>query len=283
MTVIVTWNIQYGKGVDGVLDLGRIVDTVRAKGDFDVLCVQEIAVNYAEMGGGAKVDQTAQLAELLPGYAPFFGAAVDRPGAKGARRKFGNMILSRLKVLDVATHMLPRPEDDSFMHMPRNAVVALIETRGGPLRVMTTHLEFHGTVQRAAQAGRLRALYAEAAANDRRAPQPGPGAYAVPAPAIGTVLCGDFNLEKTEPPYSALTTGFTNGLETLVDAWTARYPVRPHEPTCGIFDAAQWPQGPHARDFVFVSEGLVKCVRSVSVDTETAASDHQPVRIDLED
>ena len=58
MTVIVTWNIQYGKGVDGVLDLGRIVDTVRAKGDFDVLCVQEIAINYAEMGGGAKIDQS---------------------------------------------------------------------------------------------------------------------------------------------------------------------------------------------------------------------------------
>jgi endonuclease/exonuclease/phosphatase family metal-dependent hydrolase len=283
MTAIVTWNIQYGKGVDGVVDLARIVKTVRAMGDFDVLCVQEIAINYAEMGGGEGIDQTQQLAALLPGYAPVFGAAVDRAGPKGTRRKFGNMILSRLPIVDAATHILPRPEDDSAMHMPRSAVVAIVETRSGPLRVMTSHLEFHGTVQRAAQAGRLRALYAEAVSNERRAPKPGPGAYGVLKPAIGTVLCGDFNFEKTETAYAALTTGFTNGLESLVDAWVERYPEIPHDPTCGIYDAKQWPQGPHARDFVFVSEGLKTRIDTVSVDTKTDASDHQPVRLVLQD
>jgi endonuclease/exonuclease/phosphatase family metal-dependent hydrolase len=235
------------------------------------------------MGGGEGVDQARQLAELLPDYAPVFGAAVDRAGLAGTRRKFGNMILSRLPIVDAATHLLPRPEDDSVMHMPRSAVVVILETEAGPLRVMTTHLEFHGTVQRAAQAGRLRGLYAEAASNERRAPKPGPGAYGVLKPAIGTVLCGDFNFETTETAYAALTTGFTNGLEALVDAWVARYPGVAHDPTCGIYDGKQWPQGPHARDFVFVSEGLKDRVDSVRVDTKTDASDHQPVRLVLRD
>jgi endonuclease/exonuclease/phosphatase family metal-dependent hydrolase len=283
MTAIVTWNIQYGKGVDGAVDLARIVKTARAMGDFDVFCAQEIAINYAEMGGGEGVDQAQQLGALLPGYAAVFGAAVDRAGPNGTRRKFGNMILSRLPILDVATHILPRPEDDRVMHMPRSALVALVETKSGPLRVMTTHLEFHGTVQRAAQAGRLRALYAEGVSNERRPPKPGPGGYDVLKPAIGTVLCGDFNFEKTESAYAALTTGFTNGLEALVDAWVARYPGIAHDPTCGIYDAKQWPQGAHARDFVFVSEGLKTRIDKVHVDTKTDASDHQPVRLVLAD
>lgn len=281
MTVVVSWNIQYGKGVDGICDLRRIVDTVTAGGDFDVLCVQEVAVNYAEMGGGSDVDQTAQLAALLPGYTPIFGAAVDRAGPGGTRRRFGNMIFSRLPVVDAITHILPRPADASVLHMPRAAIVALIETGVGPLRVMTTHLEFHGTVQRPAQAERLRALYAEAAANERRAPKPGPGAYALPPAAAGTILCGDFNFETSESSYTTLTAPFTDGTEALCDAWVKRYPGRPHDPTCGIFDAAQWPQGPHARDFMFVTQGLVARIKSVDVDTKTAASDHQPVRIVL--
>ena len=38
---LITWNIQWGRGVDGRVDLDRIVRTARAMADFDVLCVQE--------------------------------------------------------------------------------------------------------------------------------------------------------------------------------------------------------------------------------------------------
>ncbi|MGQ0675367.1 MAG: endonuclease/exonuclease/phosphatase family protein [Rhodospirillales bacterium] len=283
MTVLLSWNIQYGKGVDGALDLGRVVATARAMGPFDVLCVQEVAVNFAEMGGGADVDQTAQLAALLPGYAPFFAPAVDLMGPNGARQRFGNMIFSRLPVLAAAAHLLPRPADPAVMHMPRGAAEVLVETRRGPLRVMTTHLEFHGLAQRLAQAKALRALYAAAAANDRRKPHPGPGPYRVLPPAIGTAICGDFNFEASEDSYAAIAGKFADDAEALIDAWAARYPGAPHAPTCGIFDREQWKQGPHARDFFFVSSGLAAQIESVEVDTRTAASDHQPVRLALED
>lgn len=283
MTVILSWNIQYGKGVDGVVDLKRIVDTAGAMGPFDVFCAQEVAVNIAGMGGGADVDQTAQLASLLPGYAALFAPAVDLAGPAGERQRFGNMIFSRLPVLAFAARLLPRPADPTVMHMPRGAAEALVETPGGVLRVMTTHLEFHGLVQRPAQARALRALYAEAAANDRRQPQEGPGPYRVLPAAVGTAICGDFNFETAEASYAAMTEKFPDGGAALVDAWAARYPGRPHDPTCGIHDREQWKQGAHARDFFFVSAGLAPRVAAVEVDTETAASDHQPVRLVLAD
>lgn len=45
----------------------------------------------------------------------------------------------------------------------------------------------------------------------------------------------------------------------------------------------QWPQGPHCRDFIFVSAGLARQVRRIEVDTETLASDHQPIMVELRD
>ncbi|CAN0116547.1 unnamed protein product [Phaeothamnion confervicola] len=281
MTALLSWNIQYGKGVDGKLDLRRIVDTARAMGPFDVFCVQEVAINYAEMGGGADIDQAAQLAALLPGYAPFFAPGVDLAGPGGARRRFGNMIFSRLPVLSFAARILPRPADPAVIHMPRSVAEALVETAQGPLRVLTTHLEFHGTVQRLAQAEALRTLHGEAAANDRHAQPTGPGPYVRLPAAIGTAVCGDFNFEPADDAYAAITKPFADGTEALCDAWTLRHPGRPHDPTCGIYDHDQWKQGAHARDFFFVSAGLAGRISAVEVDVKTPASDHQPVRLVL--
>jgi len=281
MVAIVSWNIQYGQGVDGVCDLGRIVAAVRDMGDCDVLCVQEVAVNFAEMGGGAAVDQIAQLCALMPGYQAVFAPGVDRAGPDGARRRFGNLILSRLPVLDAAAHILPRPARPGVQHMARSAADAVVETPQGALRIVTTHLEFHSRTQRLAQVKRLRGLYAEAASNGRQAPSPGPGPYAAVPAAIGTVICGDFNFDPAEECYPAMQARFADETPPLCDAWPARHPGRAHAPTCGIHDRRQWPQGPHARDFIFVSAELVPMIEDIEVEVETAASDHQPVRIVL--
>ena len=117
------------KGADGVTELRRIVDTVRRMGPFDVLCLQEVAINFAEMGGGETVDQVAEIVALLPGYAPFYAPAVDLLGPGGQRQKFGDMILSRLPLLETATHSLPRPAEAGVIHMPRVAAVAVVETK----------------------------------------------------------------------------------------------------------------------------------------------------------
>ena len=39
------------------------------------------------------------------------------------------MILSRLPMLETATHSLPRPAEAGVIHMPRVAAVAVVETK----------------------------------------------------------------------------------------------------------------------------------------------------------
>lgn len=279
MTLLLSWNIQYGKGCDGRIDMGRIAEVAQSRGPADVLCFQEVAQNYAQMGGGDGVDQVAELCALFPGYQPHFAAGVDAPAPGGAygggsRRRFGNLTLSRLPVLDAAAHVLPRPAEPGVLHMPRAAMACLVATSAGPVRVVSTHLEFHSERQRLAQARRLCDLHAEAVANERQPPAPGPGAYALLPRAAGTLICGDFNFELASAPYNAM-------LSAFADAWSVVHGTKPHDPTCGIFDHRQWTQGAHARDFWFASADLAGAVGGIWVDTATDASDHQPVWLSL--
>ena len=46
---LVTWNVQWCRGCDGRVDPQRIVDDARAFADFDVLCLQEVAANFARL------------------------------------------------------------------------------------------------------------------------------------------------------------------------------------------------------------------------------------------
>ena len=119
---LVSWNTQWCRGLDGVVSPRRIVEGARALADFDVLCLQEIAVNYPRLGGNASHDQPALLAELLPGFQLFFGAAVDEFGPEG-RQCFGNVIASRLPVARVQHHPLPWPADAGVRSMPRMCTV----------------------------------------------------------------------------------------------------------------------------------------------------------------
>ncbi|MCU0933013.1 MAG: endonuclease, partial [Thiobacillaceae bacterium] len=41
---LLSWNIQWGRGLDGRVDLARIAGEIRRIGDFDVICLQEVAV-----------------------------------------------------------------------------------------------------------------------------------------------------------------------------------------------------------------------------------------------
>ena len=83
---LITWNVQWCRGVDGVVDPARIVAEAKRLADFDVLCLQEIADNYPHprLGGSAGEDQFALLASLLPGYAAMPGVAVDHPADPAA-------------------------------------------------------------------------------------------------------------------------------------------------------------------------------------------------------
>ena len=82
-----------------------------------------------------------------------FGAAVDEFSAGGARQRFGNLVATRLPVLQVQHHALPWPADGGVTSMPRMCTVLTLRDPGlGALRVMTTHLEYYSKPQRMAQA-----------------------------------------------------------------------------------------------------------------------------------
>lgn len=280
--ILITWNIQYGKGADGRIDFPRIVETARRLGDADVICVQELAVNFPDLDDGAGADQPAILAALLPGYTPVFRPALDF-GAGGAKHQcFGNMILSRLPVLQVLPFLLPRPAEAGVRSMQRLALEAVVEAPFGPLRIVTTHLEYYSEMHRLAQVDAIRKLHEEAA---QRAAMPGAtagdGLYrAMPRPATGLV-CGDFNFEPGWPEYNRMLSPFPAGVPAFRDAWSLRHPGKPHAPTAGIYDADQWPKGPNCRDFVFLTGDLMERLRRVAVDVKTDASDHQPVLVEL--
>ena len=64
------------------------------------------------------------------------------------------------------------------------------------------------------------------------------------------------------------------------DAWQLLHPGAAQPPTIGVHDRDQWPD-PFACDFIFATSDLRPRLRAVAVDATTAASDHQPVLVEL--
>ncbi len=284
---LITWNIQWGRGCDGRVDLRRIVDTVRAMADFDVLCLQEVARNFRGLPGSRGEDQFRLLAELLPGYVAIEGIGTDvrAENVALARSQFGNLVLTRLPVLQAFRHLLPWPAEPEVPSMQRVAVEVVLQAPWGPLRVTTTHLEYYSARQRAAQIERLRELHAEAAAHaqdvSHTRKEGGPFRNAV-RPAAG-ILTADFNFRPDDPLYARLQAPFADATPAprYVDSWQVMHPGTPHAPTLGVFDHQQWPE-PFACDFIFVTGDLACRVREVRVNSDTDASDHQPVLLSLD-
>lgn len=274
MTGIVTWNIQCGLGCDGAVDLPRIARVVKAMGEADVICMQEVARNDPAIAGGA--DQAAELEALFPGYAVFFGPGLDRNG-NAKRRQFGNLLLSRRPVLQVLRHLLPRPAEGGIKHMQRQAIEAVIETRAGALRVVTTHLEYYSPLHRAAQIERLRALHAEAVENEARPPKPAASPYDATPRSASLVLCGDLNFLPHEKEYGQLFE------PPLHDAWRVARGGEPHPPTTGLHDRVQWTMGGHCRDYFAVTADVAQRIAALEIDVATDASDHQPLRLTIRD
>lgn len=274
---LLTWNIQCGKGCDGVTDLARIVSVARDLANADVYCFQEVSDNFTNLDGGK--DQSAELASLLPGYVPVFRPAIEAIGGDGQTHRFGNMTLSRLPVLQIASHLLPWPGAGAVRSMRRHALDITVRASFGALRIVNTHLEYHSAAQREVQIVRLLDLQEEASTSPKAAGSDAEP-YGAQTLAASSLLCGDFNFDVSNPQYALIHDSKRPGLRYR-DAWPLCHPGQPHAFTCGLYDRAQWPNGPDCRDFVFATEDLSGRIRRVEVDGKTDASDHQPVLIEL--
>jgi endonuclease/exonuclease/phosphatase family metal-dependent hydrolase len=284
MTKLLSWNIQWCRGVDGCVDPERIARVARElAGDVDIVCFQEVARGFDTLAGSDGEDQFARLAAAFPQHAAVAGVAVDVADGRGGRRQFGNLLLSRLPVRQAWRHLLPWPADPVHADMQRVAVEAVIEAPDvGDLRVTTTHLAFYSAAQRLAQVNALRALHA-AAHGHRQAPQRadksnGPFHWQ-PRPVAG-IVTGDFNCEPASPGHACMLDAFDDGTPAFRDAWQVAHPGRAHDHTVGLYDTVQWPRR-FACDFVFVSDDLAPRIAAFQVDATSDASDHQAVLLTL--
>lgn len=276
---LLNWNVQWCRGVDGRVDPARIAAEVRRLADPEVICLQELAVNFPDLAGNSSEDQVHALARLFPGYATCFVSGVDVPSAGSRRGYFGNLILSRLPVGRILRHSLPWPAAAGVPSMPRVAVEAVIESPFGHVRIITTHLEYYSQPQRAAQIERLREIHAEACTenyvNDK------PGIFRSWPRPKSAILCGDFNMPPEDPLHAQMQRKFSAGrMPRFIDAWQALNPGKPHPHTFRIHEKEEG-ESPYCCDYVFVTEDLVSLLKGVKIDGLTQASDHQPVIVEF--
>ncbi|HUX69563.1 MAG TPA: endonuclease/exonuclease/phosphatase family protein, partial [Cellulomonadaceae bacterium] len=122
---LLDWNLHYGVSPDTSVDLDLIARTIEAQHP-DVVTLQEVSRGWV-MGGGA--DMGTWLSHRL-GMQMVFVPAADR--------QFGNVILSRSTLSDVATTALPYGDGPQR----RSAISATVTLQGGtPLRVTSVHLQ----------------------------------------------------------------------------------------------------------------------------------------------
>ena len=277
---LLCWNIQWCRGLDGIVDPARIAAEAR-RVDADLICLQEVACNFPDLAGSRGEDQPHVLMHALPEYEGCLVSGVDLPapaGEKGAtageksatagrRSRFGNLILSRFKVGRVLRHSLPWPAAD-VPTMPRAAVEAVVEAPFGPVRIITTHLEYYSGEHRAAQVERLREVLSEGSEQGKT-----DGPFRAMPSSRSAILCGDFNLPPHDPLHARMTKSF-------VDAWQALHPGAPHPHTFRVHERDEG-ESPYCCDYVFVTEDLVPRLLSIRIDAQNRASDHQPVIVDF--
>ncbi|MCB1985361.1 MAG: endonuclease/exonuclease/phosphatase family protein [Burkholderiales bacterium] len=281
---LLSWNIQWGRGIDGKVDLTRILDTIRQIGDFDIICLQEVAVNFPGLPGSSGEDQFKLLSTGLNGYTAVYCPATDIPGEHDnhSRSLFGNAIFSRLPVGQVWRHLLPWAAESETPSMQRSLAEVVITTNFGSIRVMTTHLEYYSGSQRELQIETIRHLHAEASHMSGRSMQVAEkgGPFATfPRPAEA-ILCGDLNFSATANERLQILKPFENHIPDFHDAHSVLRPNEPHTPTVGIHPV-DFVDQPECYDHIFITDGLRNRLKNHGTDPFTQASDHQPVWIEL--
>ena len=287
---IVTYNIQYGRGRDGVFDLDRIAGEVSGA---DVIALQEVERFWSRSGGA---DQPRLIASRFPDHYAAFGPGVDLhlagtgPGEEsaGRRRQFGNMLLSRTPLLTVRHHLLPKYGSLGLpMSLQRSVLEGVIAVRGGHVRVYSVHLTHLSSATRLPQVEALLRIHANAVREGPPLSGSGLGEEwtrdgmpaAMPREAI---LAGDFNMEhdcveyeRIVGPMSAYGGRITNP-EGFVDAWVEAGHAVDAGTTCAVRGR------PVRLDYCFASSSLKDRIRAVRIDSDAVGSDHQPLWVDFD-
>jgi len=180
---LVDWNLHYGVSPLTGVDLDEIASTIAAQHP-DVVTLQEVERGWV-LGGGA--DMATWLSRRL-GMTIRFAPAADR--------QFGNAVLSRSGLTDVALHDLPYGDGPQ----KRSALATTLTTASGTaLRVTSVHLQHRASNTPT----RLEQLKALAAAAPVAPPE---------------VLAGDLNASPGSPEITLLTdAGWVSAIDSAGD------------------------------------------------------------------
>ncbi|WP_064696441.1 endonuclease/exonuclease/phosphatase family protein [Rhizobium aegyptiacum] len=283
----VSYNIQYGFGLDGRYDLVRIAASLEGA---DVIALQEVTRGFWRNGFA---DMVADIAALFPDYFWVYGPACDthveadesglRP--RGTRFQFGNMVLSRWPILSTRTLLLPRSRTIGKINLQRGATEALIAAPREAVRLYSVHLDHVSADERIRQLhflnARINAFVQEGGSltggSELDLPEP-------PLPA-DYIIMGDFNMEPESPEYCALAGaggyyGRVARIGTPVDAFAALKAYVPE--SYSWMDPEDHGKRMHL-DYCFVSCGLEGRLKSARIDTQSVGSDHFPVWVEIGD
>jgi endonuclease/exonuclease/phosphatase family metal-dependent hydrolase len=278
---ILSWNIQWGLGLDGRVDLERIAAEIRRRGDPDVICLQEVTAGFDDLQGNDGTDQFIFFARAFPGHHAITAPVLDVAGAAGRRKLFGNMLLSRLAVGQIQRHTLPWLTVPERKCMPRGLIVATLLAGGRPLRIMTTHLEYSSPKLREAQVEAVREVHQQCCERVAMPPLPGEGSYAPQVETSSAIVLGDYNMTPDEAARHNLMRPFAvTQVPRFVDVFEVCHPGVAHPASMSLFDSVDGP--PRCLDYAFCTENLTPRVVAMSYDQESRASDHQSIIVDLQ-
>lgn len=282
---VISYNIQYSKGMDDCYDLRRTCAVIRGA---DIVCLQEVDQYWQRSGD---IDQAAEIAALMPTYYYVYGASFDVDASSAAvhgavinrRRRHGNMILSRWPILSSRSFNLPKRHYGDKFNMQMGFIEAVVATESGTMRVYSYHAGYLESEERKAQVRRFAEVFngspRERGAWCGKADIDGVDwADGRPTPEMPqrAIVCGDFNANTETAEYRLLLdeTG-------LVDCWAEADPAEAN--------VATWKKerGEDVRmrgkiDHILVTADLRSAIASVSIDHDSDASDHKPIELRLE-
>ncbi|QEG38264.1 endonuclease/exonuclease/phosphatase family protein [Roseimaritima ulvae] len=233
---VLCYNIHYGQGTDGNYDIERLAGVINAAKP-DLVALQEVDVGVKRSG---RVHEAQRLAELT-GMAVRFGPTQHYEGGL-----FGNAVLTRLPILDVAIHPLPYTEATTErVTYPRGAIAVTVRgPNGQALRFVSTHFQHNVPEDRLAEAKAINELFA--------------------GDDVPTILAGDMNAVVDAAPVQELLKHWTNATD---DPPAASVPAG--NPTSRI-------------DYIFYRPAAAFRLLDAKVVAEAVASDHRPVFAELE-
>ena len=266
---VVTYNIQYGIGLDGKYDIARICDAVA---DADIICLQEVTCGFIRNAGA---DMPKEIEAQLPNLFSSFHPATDIDMMSGLvegravnrRFQFGNMVLSRWPITAVRGHLLPRTARQDVLNLQRGALEALISTPDGPIRVYSIHLDHISPTERLSQVKAIRAIadgYAQTGGAITGAKE-----FGLPPSDgdAGYLLLGDFNFEPSSDEYEQITADGVSDVCADAPGWTW---VEPEDRS-----------KTKRLDHIFAGGSLAPKCSSPRIDQEAIGSDHMPLWISV--